>query len=112
MVTDAAATLPLAGRRDVPVLISVVLEAAVAGPFTGDPDDIRLTVDYSRVARFILTDLAGCGPFADARAAARRVADFTYALDPRVCAVHITIRAAGGGPPDMEFHLDREDGAE
>lgn len=110
VVTDAALSLDLGGRPDVPLLISLLVTADVPGPFTGDPGDIALTVDYSRIARFLVNDLAKAGPFADLDAVGRAVADYTLALDPRVVSLQISIRGAADGTPSLTLDVERQDG--
>lgn len=92
LVREVAASLPVVGQAaPVPVRINISLETNVAGPFTGNPEDVGLTVDYSRIVRHILGPLADEGPFADAAAIATALVRFIFAFDDRILAVTLTV---------------------
>ena len=112
VVTDAAAKLRIGAADGQPdgFLISLLVTADVPGPFTGDPGDIALTVDYSRIARFLVNDLPDAGPFPDLESVGGAIADYTLALDPRVLSVQITIRGAADGTPSFTLDVERQDG--
>lgn len=108
LVREVAAPLPVAGRAEpVPCRINISLETNVAGPFTGNPEDIGMTVDYSRIVRHILGPLADEGPFADAAAIAAALARFIFAFDDRILSVTLSIASDAVAGFDHQMTLER-----
>ena len=84
--------LPVAGRaEDLDCRINLRLGTNVTGPFTGDPDDISMTVDYSQIVRHILGPFHDNGPFADAEGVARALGRFIFAFDGRILSQKISV---------------------
>lgn len=92
--------LPLAGyTEDLDCRINLRLGTSVTGPFTGDPDDISMTVDYSQIVRHILGPFRNNGPFADAEGVARALGRFIFAFDGRILSQKISVAS----PADPGF---------
>ncbi|MFV3077246.1 hypothetical protein [Niveispirillum fermenti] len=108
LVREVAASLPVAGRPDgLPCLINLRLGTNVTGPFTGDPDDIGMTVDYSQIVRHILGPFAQKGPFADAPSLAQALADFIFAFDDRILSVKLALRSPADPGFDHQMEWER-----
>lgn len=107
LVRDVAVSLLVAGRsQPLDCLINLRLGTNIKGPFTGDPADIDITVDYSHIVRHILGPLAASGPFTDAHAVAESIASFVFAFDDRIIGQKIGIQA--GEYPDFHCQIERE----
>ncbi|MBJ7415258.1 MAG: hypothetical protein JHC88_07355 [Niveispirillum sp.] len=100
LVREVAVTLPVAGRAgDLDCRINLRLGTSVKGPFTGDPDDISMTVDYSQIVRHILGPFRDNGPFVDAEGVASALGRFIFAFDGRILTQKISVAS----PADPGF---------
>ncbi|MGQ3045284.1 MAG: hypothetical protein ACT6Q8_11160 [Niveispirillum sp.] len=100
LVREVAVMLPVAGRvGDLDCRINLRLGTSVTGPFTGDPDDISMTVDYSQIVRHILGPFCDNGPFVDAEGVARTLGRFIFAFDDRI----VTQKISVASPADTGF---------
>lgn len=107
LVREVAVTLPVAGRTgDLECRINLRLGTSVTGPFTGDPDDISMTVDYSQIVRHILGPFRNNGPFADAEGVARTLVRFIFAFDSRILTQKVSVTSPAD--PGFACQIDLE----
>ena len=107
LVREVAVLLPVAGHAEgLDCRINLRLGTSVTGPFTGDPDDITMTVDYSQIVRHILGPFRDNGPFADAEGVARTLGRFIFAFDGRILSQKISV--ASPADPGFACHIDLE----
>lgn len=109
LVREVAVTLPVAERpADLDIRINLRLGTNIAGPFTGDPDDINLTVDYSKIVRHILGPFRADGPFADAEGLARVLGRFIFDFDHRILSQRIGIHSPSDPAFTCQIELERD----
>lgn len=107
LVRELAVTLPVTGHAGgLDCRINLRLGTDVMGPFTGDPDDIRLTVDYSLIVRHVLGPFRDDGPFVDAGAVANILGRFIFAFDTRILTQKISVTSPAD--PDFTCQLELE----
>lgn len=100
LVREVAVALPVTGRADdLDIRVNLRLGTSVTGPFTGDPDDITMTVDYSKIVRHILGAFRNDGPFLDAESMAHALGRFIFDFDTRILSQKISIHS----PADPGF---------
>ncbi|OYQ34153.1 hypothetical protein CHU95_11875 [Niveispirillum lacus] len=109
LVREVAVALPVGGRTtDLDVRVNLRLGTSVTGPFTGDPDDINLTVDYSCIVRHILGPFRDEGPFVDADTLARTLGRFIFAFDGRILTQRIGIHSPADPGFTCQIELERD----
>lgn len=109
LVREVAVALPIAGRAaDLDIRVNLRLGTSITGPFTGDPDDINLTVDYSKIVRHILGPFRDGGPFADAEGLARVLGCFIFDFDPRILSQRIGIHSPSDPAFTCQIELERD----
>lgn len=107
LVREVAVALPVAGRAGaLDIRINLRLGTSVTGPFTGDPDDISMTVDYSKIVRHILGPFREAGPFIDAEAMANALGRFIFDFDARILSQKISIHSPAD--PGFTTHIALE----
>ncbi|MFV3130622.1 hypothetical protein [Niveispirillum sp. KHB5.9] len=108
LVREVATRLPVAGRTDdLDIRVNLRLGTSVTGPFTGDPDDISMTVDYSKIVRHILGPFRDEGPFTDADAMAQALGRFIFDFDTRILSQKIAIHSPADPGFTSQIALER-----